>query len=110
MLGLSGASCDLAQLWLPGGPTLELIAFKHEETGEARRWPMAPGMGHIAIRAGHFDAKLAELVALGASPLGVVTQFSAGRAVYLATPGGAFLELQEDLAVPAVTIQSEGLS
>jgi catechol 2,3-dioxygenase-like lactoylglutathione lyase family enzyme len=96
MLGLPGASCDLAQLTLDDGPTkLELIAFRHEEVGAPASHPMTPGMGHVALKAGDFEARLARLKQMGAEPLGDVTRFSDGRAIYLKTPFGAFLELEE---------------
>lgn len=96
MLGLEGASCDLAQLTLgDGGPKLELIAFRHDAIGVAASHPMTPGMGHIALKADDFEATLERLEQLGAEPLGNVTDFSAGRSVYLRTPFNAFLELEE---------------
>jgi catechol 2,3-dioxygenase-like lactoylglutathione lyase family enzyme len=96
MLGLKGAECDLAQLALPtGGPRLELITFKPATAGPGAVRPSAPGMAHVAFRTGDFEATLARLRTLGAYPLGDVTTFSQGRAVYLSTPFGAFLELQE---------------
>ncbi len=96
MLGLEGASCDLAQLALgDGGPRLELIAFRHAGIGEASSHPMSPGMGHVALKADDFEATLERLKQLGAEPLGNITDFSAGRSVYLRTPFGAFLELEE---------------
>lgn len=96
MLGLEGASCDLAQLTLGDrGPRLELIAFRHDGIGEARSHPMTPGMGHVALKADDFEGTLERLEQLGAEPLGSITEFSEGRSIYLRTPFGAFLELEE---------------
>lgn len=96
MLGLAGASCDIAQMALDEGEIkLELIAFRHEQAGRAPAFPAAPGMGHIALKVEDFDECLDKLRRLGAGLLGEITEFSAGRAVYLTTPFGAFLELQE---------------
>lgn len=108
MLGVAGATCDLAQLTLPsGGPKLELIAFRVANSGSAPPLPVATGMGHIALRVGEFDAALARLRKLGAHPLGQVTQFSDGRSVYLGTPFGAFIELEEACS-PAAAARLEG--
>lgn len=96
MLGLPDAGCDIAQL--AGGNMdvrLELIAFRHGQVGSPPSHPMTPGMGHVAFKVEAFEATLARLQALGAVQLGAVTQFEAGKAVYLRTPFGAFLEIQE---------------
>jgi len=99
MLGLPGASCDLVQMeHESGGPRLELIAFRHGEVGEGGPRPIAPGMAHIAFRIDSFEQALERLERLGARRVGRVTQFAAGRSVYLVTPFGAFLELEEGMA------------
>jgi catechol 2,3-dioxygenase-like lactoylglutathione lyase family enzyme len=96
MLGLPEAGCDIAQLIGGSGDTrLELIAFRHGQVGGAASHPMTPGMGHIAFRVDEFEATLARLYALGAEQLGAITQFEAGKGVYLRTPFHAFLEVQE---------------
>lgn len=96
MLGLPEADCDIAQLAGGGGDTkLELIAFRHGQVGRATSHPITPGMGHVAFKVDEFEAALARLHALGAEQLGAVTQFKAGKAVYLRTPFHAFLEIQE---------------
>src|SRR4051794_3685334 len=96
MLGLPDATCDLVQLDLPGGgPRLELIAFRTGSEGGPPARPVSPGTGHLALRVADFDATVAKACALGARPVGAVTRFSDGRSVYLATPFGAFLELEE---------------
>jgi catechol 2,3-dioxygenase-like lactoylglutathione lyase family enzyme len=107
MLGLPGAGCDIAQLTGGGADTkLELIAFRHERVGRAPSHPMTPGMGHVALKAEAFEATLERLCELGARPLGAVTQFEDGKAVYLSTPFGAFVELQE--AAPRKPTASAG--
>lgn len=99
ILGVPGATCDLAQLVLPGqSPRLELIAFRAGDAPARAPRPSAPGMGHVALRAADFDRRLRHLVEIGARPVGQVTDFSDGRSVYLATSFGAFLELEEDLS------------
>ncbi|MBS3649383.1 VOC family protein [Pseudaminobacter sp. 19-2017] len=96
MLGLPEAGCDIAQLVCGGGDVrLELIAFRHEQVGRTLSHPMTPGMGHVAFRVDQFEATLARLYVLGAEQLGAITQFEAGKAVYLRTPFHAFLEVQE---------------
>lgn len=102
MLGRPEASCDLVQLSLPGTAVrLELIAFAAAGGGEAAEAPVAPGMGHVAVRVDDFDACLARAEALGATRLGVVTRFEDGRSVYLRTPFGAFVEIEEALSESA---------
>ncbi|MCC5983038.1 MAG: VOC family protein [Rhodobacteraceae bacterium] len=99
VLGVPGATCDLAQLVLPGQfPKLELIAFRAGDERARPLRPSAPGMGHVALRATDFDQRLQHLIEIGARPVGQVTDFSDGRSVYLATSFGAFLELEEDLS------------
>ncbi len=101
MLGHPGATCDLVQLTLPdGGPKLELIAFSgtlRPSTSQAEPLglPVPPGAGHVAFRSTTFDATLRRLLHLGAERVGAVTNFSDGRSVYLRTPFGAFVELEE---------------
>jgi len=96
MLGLAGATCDVAQMSLGADcPTLELIAFRDAGAGVGTMLPTAPGMGHLAITTTDFDEMLERLRTLGARQLGQVTAFTRGRAVYVSTPFGAFLELQE---------------
>lgn len=107
MLGLEGASCDLAQLTLNGGvPKLELIAFRHEGIGKASSHPMTPGMGHVALKTADFEATLARLKALGAEAVGDITDFSEGRSIYLRTPFHAFIELEEVRPDKATSTQS----
>jgi len=55
-------------------------------------------MAHIAFRIDSFEQALERLERLGARRVGRVTQFAAGRSVYLVTPFGAFLELEEGMA------------
>ena len=100
MLGDAGSTCDLAQLKVDSsGVKIELIAFRPATANDhpARR-PVAPGMGHAALRVQDFDAVVERLMKLGAQSLGSITQFSSGRSVYLLTPVGAFLEIEEDLS------------
>jgi catechol 2,3-dioxygenase-like lactoylglutathione lyase family enzyme len=96
MLGLENASCDLIQMICPsGGPTLELIAF-HGHAHERRELhPVLPGMAHIAFQVETFDEVVERLLTLGACKVGRVTQFQTGRSIYLSTPFGAFLEIEE---------------
>jgi len=99
MLGRPGATCDLAQLVIPGTEArLEVIAFHgHPAPGEPA--PITPGQGHTAFRVAGFDVVVARLERLGATRLGAVTEFSDGRSVYLITPVGAVIEIEEDRGV-----------
>ncbi len=92
---------------VPQAPVHLLIVPKKliPRIGEAAAHPMTPGMGHVALKADDFEATLERLKQLGAEPLGNITDFSAGRSVYLRTPFGAFLELEE--APPRQTASAE---
>lgn len=96
MLGMPQARCDLAQLALGNGAVkIEVIKFEPgAELGQPSR-PIARGMGHLALKLGGLDAALVRVQDLGAEILGEITQFSDGRAAYLGTPFGLFLELQD---------------
>ena len=97
MLGMAGARCDLAQLRLRGSAIkIEVIKFEPGSCFSQQSRPIARGMGHLALRVSGFDSTLAKVQELGAHVLGEVTQFSDGRAVYLGTTFGLFLELQDD--------------
>jgi catechol 2,3-dioxygenase-like lactoylglutathione lyase family enzyme len=96
MLGSPGARCDLAQLRQPGDATkIEVIAFAPGSESARPPRPIAPGMGHLALKVTGFDRALAKAQELGARLVGGITPFSDGRAVYLATPFGLFLELED---------------
>jgi catechol 2,3-dioxygenase-like lactoylglutathione lyase family enzyme len=96
MLGLADAVCDIAQLNIGnGGTRLELIAFRQSQVDRPTSHPTSPGMGHICLRVTAFEGTLLRLKELGARQLGSITQFEEGRAVYLGTPFGAFIEVQE---------------
>lgn len=100
MLGDAGATCDLAQIKVGStGVKLEVIAFRPAAAKEnPARMPVAPGMGHVALRVRDFDSVVDRLKGLGAKPLGAITKFSSGRSIYLLTPVGAFIEIEEDLS------------
>lgn len=98
MLGQEGARCDLVQMVKNGLPKIEFIAFEADRQERPPDRPTRPGAAHVAIATPRFDATLSRLVELGAAMLGSVTAFEAGRAAYLATPFGLFIELEEDLS------------
>lgn len=101
MLGREGFTCDLAQLVMPGGgPRLELIAFRPGCSEAPPEIPVSAGNAHIALRVADLAATLHRLEALGAVPLGAITEFDDCRAVYLSTRFGAFLEIAEPRAAP----------
>ncbi len=96
ILGLAGVSADVGQLRLPGSQhTLELIDFTKLPDGPADRRPTGAGQAHIAFRTREFDAALQRALAAGARMIGEVTLFGEERAVYLRTPGGTVIELED---------------
>jgi len=101
MLGLPDAACDLVQLEHPGFPfRLELIAFRTGAECAVPPRPVSAGMGHLAVQVEDFAGTLARLKALGAEPVGAVTHFNEGDAIYLRTPFGVFLEVEQMPAAP----------
>jgi catechol 2,3-dioxygenase-like lactoylglutathione lyase family enzyme len=109
MLGNVVAHCDLVQMSLPGTDVrLELIAFDISSINTAsRELPVACGMGHVAIRCDDFDASVARAKEMGAELVGSITQFEKGRSVYLRTPFGAFIEIEETTARPIAVVQDQ---
>lgn len=96
-VGVSGVSCDLAQLIAPLSPVrLELIRVWDVPVGLDASLPVHVGIGHAAFKVRDLEASLAAVVAAGGRPLGEIVEFSEGRAVYCATPAGTVLELEEE--------------
>ena len=97
--GEPGLVCDLAQLRRSDDPhVLELIAFRPSAGPPAALdKPFAPGAGHVAVVVDDLGAAMAKVEALGAHRLGAVTHFEEGPAVYYRTPGGSFLEIEEEI-------------
>ncbi len=99
ILGVTGASADVAQLRLPGSQhTLELIEFRGVPPGHR---PAGPGQAHVAYRTSDFDGALERALSAGARMLGEVTLFGDERAVYLHAPGGTVIELEDEGPAPA---------
>lgn len=98
IVGVVGLRCDLAQLRFPAsGHVLELIAFASPDEVEVRG-PVRPGQAHVAFTIADLDGAIERIRPLGAEPVGVVTQFEEGRAVYLTEPSGTIFELSESAA------------
>ena len=94
MTGLPFLTCDIAQLRHGAtGHVLELIHFHGDSQGDPH--PLRPGSGHVAFYVDDLTAMLATVEAMGASRLGEITVFSAGRAVYCREPSGSFFEMEE---------------
>jgi catechol 2,3-dioxygenase-like lactoylglutathione lyase family enzyme len=90
--GLPDVRCDLAILGVPGGShLLELIAFRNP-AAPVRSNP--PG-GHIEFAVANLEYSIAAVEALGATPVGRVTEFPEGPSVYYREPGGSVFELTE---------------
>ncbi|NAZ37353.1 hypothetical protein GT358_11010 [Rubellimicrobium sp. CFH 75288] len=90
LTGAAGLDCDLVQMVRPGDDAvLELVAFRPPPP----RGPAPPA--HLAFGVADLDAALEQMRAAGARALGEVVSFAEGRAVYLAIPGGATIELEE---------------
>jgi catechol 2,3-dioxygenase-like lactoylglutathione lyase family enzyme len=96
MVGIPGLSCDLAQCTSPvSGHRLELIAFRGVPEDCDPRLPVRPGRAHVAYVVDDLDAALSALVAAGGAPVGAVTDFPEGRAVYCFDGCGGVVELEE---------------
>lgn len=96
MLGLPGISCDLVQGVTPGSDhLLEFIAFHQVPIGCDHRLPVRPGQGHLAYLVSDLDAALAAVRRVGGTPIGAITEFAEGPAVYCAMPSGGVLELEQ---------------
>ncbi len=90
--GLPDLRCDLAILEVPGGAhLLELIAFRNP-AAPVRHNP--PG-GHIEFAVANLERSIVAVEALGATPVGRVTDFPEGPSVYYREPGGSVFELTE---------------
>ena len=98
MLGERDVCCDIAQLIFPGTRVkLELISFRFGDKQLNPPRVHLLGSMHIAVKVSNFDDTIQKLEVLGATKLGSITNFSDGRAVYLTTPVGAVVELEEML-------------
>ena len=96
MVGLPGLTCDIAQLRSPfSGQILELKAFQHVPAGREDHGPTPAGAAHIALKVVDLNRALQEVRRLGAQPIGEITEFSDGRAVYCREPSGTVFELEE---------------
>lgn len=96
MLGLPGISCDLVQGVTPQSDhLLEFIAFRDVPAGCDERLPVRPGQGHLAYVVSDLDAGIAAVRRCGGEPVGAVTEFAEGPAVYCFMPGGGVLELEQ---------------
>jgi catechol 2,3-dioxygenase-like lactoylglutathione lyase family enzyme len=90
--GLPEVRCDLAILEVPGGThLLELIAFRNP-AAPVRSDPPA---GHVEFAVARLGRAIAAVEALGARPVGQVTEFPEGPSVYYREPGGSVFELTE---------------
>lgn len=81
------APCHLVQLTRAGSGTIELI--------EGNASSAAGPSPHLSFEVEDLTAAIAAAERNGAAPMGQVTQFSEGRAVYMRAPGGLVIELEE---------------
>jgi catechol 2,3-dioxygenase-like lactoylglutathione lyase family enzyme len=97
--GVPGASLRVAHLF-GHGHHMEFIQYL-EGAGEARRLqPSMAGVGHVCLEVADIAAAWDELLALGASPQGEISDVSIGpamdcRAGYVRDPNGIIIELLE---------------
>jgi catechol 2,3-dioxygenase-like lactoylglutathione lyase family enzyme len=103
LTGRPGLTVRIVQLSRPSdGCRLELIEFR-----DAGRVPSAGDgpvpLAHVAFAVADLDAEITRLSAAGAAAMGAVVAFPEGRCVYLRTPGGAIIELEELADPPACT-------
>lgn len=96
MLGLPGISCDLVQGVTPvSDHVLEFITFRDVPISCDPRLPVRPGQGHVAYLVSDLDAALVAVRSAGGIPIGAITEFAEGPAVYCAMPRGGVLELEQ---------------
>lgn len=94
--GIPGLRADLVQCSSPVSDTvLELIQFRNIPSDYRGAAPVEPGRSHVAFLVSNLDEAIAQTVAAGGKLIGEVTEFSEGRAVYLADPAGYVVELEE---------------
>lgn len=100
LTGRSGLTVRLAILSRPqDGCRIELIEF-HDTNSVPHASSGPVPLAHVAFAVGDLDQELTRMTAAGAAPLGEVVAFPEGRCVYLRTPGGAVVELEELPQVP----------
>jgi catechol 2,3-dioxygenase-like lactoylglutathione lyase family enzyme len=101
IIGLEGASSDLAFLKTPDGHgTIELTRFRSPQyEGEAAAEPShAPGIRHILFAVDDIDAAVAGVRELGYELVGGLEQYETSyRLCYVRGPAGIIVELAEKL-------------
>jgi lactoylglutathione lyase len=104
LVGYADASLRIAQFQLPegeppeSGHILELVEYVAPEGGPADPERNTIGAGHLAFLVDDIETMTATLAALGATPLSLPNEITAGinkggQAVYLHDPDGITLEL-----------------
>lgn len=102
MLGLASITCDLVQGAAPmSAHVLEFIEFHNRPADADERLPIWPGRAHVAFVVVDIEAALNAVTAAGGSPVGEITDFAEGPAVYCWAPGGGVIELEEWRDLPA---------
>jgi lactoylglutathione lyase len=112
LVGYKDANLRIAQFQLPAGEPpesghiLELIEYLTPEGGPADLERNTIGAGHLAFLVDDIETMMANLAALGATPLSQPNEITAGitkggKAVYLHDPDGVTLELLQPANAPA---------
>jgi Glyoxalase/Bleomycin resistance protein/Dioxygenase superfamily len=98
MLGLTGITCDLIQAVSPvSNHFIEFIEFHNRPPGVNEMLPIWPGRAHTAFVVTDIERALSTVTASGGRPIGEITDFPEGPAVYCWAPGGGVIELEEHL-------------
>lgn len=102
MLGLSDIRCDLVQGSSPiSRHVLEFIQFYDIPANADRRLPIWPGRSHIAFLVPDLDAAVGAITTAGGRPVGEITDFPEGPAIYCWAPGGGVIEFEQWREVPS---------
>jgi predicted enzyme related to lactoylglutathione lyase len=102
MLAVPGITCDLVQGFSPvSGHVLELIEFHHIPAHADARLPLWPGRSHLAFVVPDLTVAVRSLADAGGEPVGQVTEFPEGPAIYCWTPVGTVVEIEQWHKPPA---------
>ena len=97
--GVPGARIRVAHLY-GYGHHMEFIEYADQDRENSTALPNTPGTGHVCLDVEDIHATFEELLAAGASPLGMVTEINHPGMVpclagYLRDPCGIIIELLE---------------
>ncbi len=98
--GLNGVKADIAMLKTPNGDRLELCTYHAPQVhaGDQTAPPNVIGLRHVAFSVEGIEDVVERLRPHGAEPVGELVNYeNAYKLVYLRGPGGAIVELAEQI-------------